>query len=93
MSKTAISNFYCLGCLNKIPLARKKSKMREKEHLKSLYCFKCKMEINHYEVREFDFDFSLDKLKEDIASGRFAGLDKGIVRNKEEDFKNEFINN
>lgn len=94
MSKTATSYFYCLGCLNKIPLARKKSKMREKEHLKSIYCFKCKNYINHYEVREFDFDFSIEKLKADIESGRFAGLDSGLPQqSREESFLNEFFNN
>lgn len=78
MSKTLVSDFYCLCCLKKTPLARRKSNMREKEHLKKLYCFSCKEEVNHYEVREFDADFSLEELKKRIEDGEFEGLTKEL---------------
>ena len=74
MSKVTISNFYCLCCFRKMPLARRKSNMREKEHLKKIYCFGCNREVNHYEVREFDADFTLDNLKARVRSGEFDML-------------------
>lgn len=50
-----ISNFYCTKCGNEgIPIGRRKSKQREYEHKKKLYCIYCKTETNHIEVRSTD---------------------------------------
>lgn len=52
-----ISNFYCSKCGNKgIPVPRGAYRMREKYHLKKLYCPYCKEETNHLEIREDDYD-------------------------------------
>lgn len=67
----SISDFYCTVCANKQMLSRKKSKKKEKGHLKKLHCFKCKEELNHYEVREFDYDFDIEEFKNQIANGEF----------------------
>ena len=52
-----ISNFKCTKCGNLgIPISRKQSRQRSKEHLKKLYCIHCKEETNHVEIRGFDYD-------------------------------------
>lgn len=84
MAKTITSQFYCLKCANKTALPRKMSRMREKGHYKKIYCIGCKEEINHLEVREFDLDFSIDKLKEDISNGVYEDVNKGIEKEKRE---------
>jgi hypothetical protein len=60
------SDFYCTQCTNKLSLPRKNSKQREKMHLKSIYCIKCKDEINHYEVRDCDHDFVFSNFVEQV---------------------------
>jgi hypothetical protein len=67
-----ISSFYCIQCANKTSLPRKSSSIREKGHLKKLHCVKCRCEVNHYEVREFDVDFSLEDFKNKILAGGFT---------------------
>ena len=48
-------DFYCLNCGNKnMPLARKRSHLHEKNHRKRLYCYHCKKEVNHIEVRNYE---------------------------------------
>lgn len=78
MTRTVSSDFYCLKCANKTILPRKMSRMREKGHFKKIHCFVCKEEINHIEVREFDVDFKLDKLKTDIENGVYDEANQGI---------------
>lgn len=76
MSNLSTSTFYCLRCGNKVPLPRKKGKIREKHHLKQIYCIKCKEDINHLEVREFDFDFDYDDFMNKIEEGFFKDKEK-----------------
>ncbi|MCF0124443.1 MAG: hypothetical protein HUJ68_01575 [Clostridia bacterium] len=53
-----ISKFYCCKCGNcGIPIPRKNSKQREKNHKKKIYCLKCKEYTNHIEYRSFDVNF------------------------------------
>jgi hypothetical protein len=45
-------DFYCVNCGNKgLPLSRKKGFQHGKFHLKKLYCFHCKQELNHIECK------------------------------------------
>ena len=47
-----IHDFYCMNCGEKgIPLPRKTGHQHGKHHRKKMYCLKCKMEVNHIEVR------------------------------------------
>lgn len=69
--KVTYSDFYCLQCTNKITLPRKNSRQREKNHLKSIFCIHCKGYVNHYEVRDCDYDFQLQDLKDLINDGVF----------------------
>lgn len=78
MTRTVSSDFYCLKCATKTALPRKMSRMREKGHFKKIYCITCREEINHLEVREFDVDFSIEKLKKDIENGVYSEANKGI---------------
>lgn len=71
MAKSISSKFYCLNCGGETFLPRKLSKMREKWHLKSIYCFRCQEDYNHLEVREFDLDFDKERFLEDLAEGKF----------------------
>lgn len=51
--KTIVHNFICLECGKKgIPVPRKEHRLREKGHIKNLYCIYCKKETQHIEVRE-----------------------------------------
>lgn len=69
------SDFYCTCCGTKgMPLARKMSRQRAAEHLKKLYCIKCKQEVNHVELRPFDYDY--EQLMEDIRSGVYYEEEK-----------------
>lgn len=83
MSKTTTSKFYCLKCGERTFLPRRLSKMREKGHFKKIYCIKCKGEVNHLEVREFDLGFSEESFLEDVRNGVYKeitdALDGGDV--------------
>lgn len=65
------STFYCTQCTNKISLPRRNSRQRERSHLKNIYCVKCREEVNHYEVREFDHDFMYDNFVQQVAAREF----------------------
>lgn len=67
-----ISDFYCTKCGGRsIPLPRKNGRFKEPGHLKSLWCFRCKEEVNHAEIRPFG-DYSYDDFCEEFILGRFV---------------------
>ena len=68
------STFYCTECANKISLPRLKSKQREKQHLKNIYCIKCKYQVNHYEVRDCDNDFIFEEFLQQVKNKEFRGV-------------------
>lgn len=52
MAKYELHDFYCLNCGKQgIGIQRKLGKQREGFHRKKLWCYHCKMECNHIEVR------------------------------------------
>lgn len=54
MMNVTSSDFYCTQCGHKnINVFRKKGRQREPGHLKRLYCFNCKEEHNHVEIKPF----------------------------------------
>lgn len=70
-----ISNFYCTKCGNKgIPVPRKAYKIRGKYHLKKLFCPHCKIETNHIEVREDDYDLIMLKPQDLIHNLKERGI-------------------
>lgn len=60
--------FFCLKCGKPNVIPRKKCKQKEKGHRKTMYCFNCRVLINHYETRNWaeEQDF-----KERFAAGEF----------------------
>lgn len=51
-NKIEIHDFYCLNCGQKsMSLPRQRNHLHSKFHRKKLYCPRCKVEINHIEVR------------------------------------------
>lgn len=71
-----VSEFYCVKCGAKgIPVARKMSQQRKGGHLKKLFCLNCKMETNHREIRAFDYDYTVEDLKEDIKNGVYKDVE------------------
>ena len=69
MSKFESHDFYCINCGNKgIPIARKMGNCRDAFHRKKLYCYHCKMDINHVEVRN---DCEREQFKEMYENGEF----------------------
>ena len=66
-NKTESHDFYCLLCGNKgIPIARKRSNLKESLHRKKLYCVNCKTEVNHIECRT---DREVKEFKKNLAEG------------------------
>lgn len=66
-NKTESHDFYCLLCGNKgIPIARKRSNLKESLHRKKLYCVNCKTEVNHIECRT---DREVKEFKKNFAEG------------------------
>ena len=67
------SYFYCTKCGNKnlLTVARKQGQSREPGHLKKLFCFNCKEEVNHAEVRPFITTYTEEDFKEEFELGRF----------------------
>lgn len=62
-------DFYCLKCGKKgIPLARKRSNLKETLHRKKLYCLNCKIEVNHIECKT---PMEVKQFKKDFAKGVF----------------------
>lgn len=68
------SDFYCTKCGNKnlITISRKNGQAREPGHLKKLYCFNCKEEVNHAEVRPMIMTYTYEDFKREFESGRFV---------------------
>lgn len=64
-TRTSPTHLQCPQCDNPVTIHRKRSKMREKNHVKHMYCFKCKEVTGHVEVK--DDIFLPEWLKEDHA--------------------------
>lgn len=41
----------CSECGNRVSIWRKKHKQKEDRHVKTMWCYKCKKETNHIEIR------------------------------------------
>lgn len=62
-------DFYCINCGAKsIPLARPRSKQKDKFHRKLLYCYHCGHTINHVECRN---DEEKQQFYEDFIAGKY----------------------
>ena len=75
--------FFCLYCGKEgVPLARKQGYKHGKFHRKKLYCYHCKMDVNHIECKsdeeayEFKINFEngeyIDEVEESLAVIRLA---------------------
>ena len=52
MAKYEMHDFYCINCGRKgLPCQRKMGRMHGGFHRKKLWCYTCKTEVNHVEVR------------------------------------------
>lgn len=66
----SIHKFFCMKCgQESIPIFRKAGKQKEKMHRKRMYCFHCKEEINHIEVRNWQEEAEFKKA---FASGSYV---------------------
>lgn len=54
-TRTAQTFLQCNCCGNVNPIYRKRSKMKENNHVKHMYCYKCKETTAHIEVKETVF--------------------------------------
>lgn len=69
MAKYEMHDFYCLNCGNKgLPCQRKMGKQHGEFHRKKLWCFKCKVEVNHMEIRNIN---EKEWFLEGFANGEF----------------------
>ncbi|QEG13573.1 hypothetical protein MARVELLAND_42 [Bacillus phage vB_BspM_MarvelLand] len=51
-TKTCSTYLQCTECTNVVKIYRKKSRLKEKDHVKHMYCYKCKVITAHLEVKE-----------------------------------------
>jgi hypothetical protein len=51
-TRTATTHLECDCCKNLVTIQRKKSKQKDKGHIKHMYCYKCKETTAHIEVKE-----------------------------------------
>lgn len=63
------SDFYCLNCGNKVVVPRSRSFQKEQFHRKRLWCIKCKVEVNHVQVRN---EAEKEEFLKQFAEGAFA---------------------
>ena len=62
-----IHDFYCLKCGKAgLPLSRKVGKQKASLHRKKLYCFWCKEEVNHIEIKN---QWELEEFRENYKNG------------------------
>lgn len=47
--KTVTTELMCLNCGTMLPISRKSHKQKEKNHLKDIWCYKCKAVTKHVE--------------------------------------------
>lgn len=50
--KTVQTTLCCPDCDSKMPIHRKKGKQKNLHHLKKMYCYTCKAEVNMIEVKD-----------------------------------------
>lgn len=71
-------DFYCLNCGNRnISVMRSRGRLREKGHLKALYCPYCKKSVNHFEC--FD-DEDAWLFKQRFENGEFKEKAKESIK-------------
>ncbi len=64
--------FFCPRCGEEtLPVVRSNSKLRERGHLKMLYCYHCNMTINMVECRD---EFEVREFREAFLSGNLAEI-------------------
>ena len=68
------SEFFCTKCgkKNLLTVARKQGQAREPGHLKRLFCFSCKEEVNHAEVRVNNLNYTYEDFQQEFELGRFV---------------------
>ena len=67
-----IHRFFCPRCGKEtLPVVRDKSSLREKGHLKSLYCYHCKVTQNMVECRD---DYEVTIFKREFERGHLKNL-------------------
>jgi ribosomal protein L37AE/L43A len=57
------SDFVCTECGSEITLSRVASRIREANHIKHIYCHKCRKETMHKEFRHIYFDKEKEQFK------------------------------
>ena len=66
-----LSDFYCTKCGQKgLTLPRKDGRLKEKGHLKKLYCLHCKEENNHVEIKNCG-SYTYQDFYDEFTLGRF----------------------
>lgn len=76
-------DFYCTCCGRKgIPVSRDKRRIREKGHLKKLFCMYCNKEVNHVEVLEGS-RYDKQKFIDEYNSGNFDSMGNRVIPLKE----------
>jgi len=61
---TVPAHLKCGECNNPVQIFRKRHRMKEKGHVKHMWCFKCKETTAHIELKEKDIYPHWSKLKD-----------------------------
>jgi hypothetical protein len=54
IKQTISTNLICPDCGNIFPIQRKQNKQKTLFHRKKFFCYKCKKETNHIELKDID---------------------------------------
>ena len=78
MKKGAViyTDIYCMNCGNHSVIPRKTGKQKEPFHRKKFYCYRCKMEVNHIELKNF---LQIEEFKSNLEEGAYRNEVKDSV--------------
>ena len=77
------TDLVCLECGNVCSLIRRSSSLKEVSHIKDLWCYKCKKDVKHYEVRDIEKFMAKDTddevklyVKDIVLNGKEENIDR-----------------
>lgn len=81
--KDAENKFFCLNCgQESMPILRNRGYQHEDFHRKKLWCYRCKLEINHIECKTLE---DIEIFKDNFSKGLYKEeAEQSIIKSKED---------
>lgn len=77
------TDLVCLECGNVYSIIRKSRALKEVSHIKDLWCYKCKKDVKHYEVKDIEKFMAKDTddeiklyVKDIVLNGKEENIDR-----------------